>query len=84
MMNVLGSELMSLYNGDVVLIMLAIDIMDCDRLYHYLTIDAYEFKKHVAENFPEVNYLSVGFKSPNGKLEWNKNYIELPKWYDLN
>lgn len=83
-MKVLGSELMSLHNGEVVLIILAINGADCERLYHRLTIDAYEFKKHVAEKIPEVSYLSVGIKNPGGKLEWNKNYIELPKWYDLN
>jgi|GEM_PF-600605 len=83
-MKVFGSELISLYNGDIVMIILAVDELDCERLYHYLTIDAYEFKKHIAEHLPEVTYLSVGFKNPNGKLEWNNNYIELPKWYDLN
>ncbi|WP_316809490.1 hypothetical protein [Pedobacter agri] len=83
-MKVFGSELISLYSGEVVMIMLAHDEIDCERLYHYLTIDAYEFKKHLVEHHPEVNYLSVGFRNPNGKLDWNKNYIELPKWYDLN
>lgn len=83
-MKVIGSVVVSLNNGDVVLIMLAKDKASEVKLYHYLSIDAFEFKKDLSENMPEVAYLSAGHRTEEGKLEWNKEYIELPKWYDLN
>jgi hypothetical protein len=71
-------------NGDLIMVMLAISDADCQRLYHYLLIDAFDFKKHVAEYMPEVTFLSAGYRTLDGRLKWKREFIELPKWYDLN
>jgi len=83
-MIVLGSEMILLKSGDLVMVMLARNKADSESLYHYLRVDAFEFKRHVAERMPEVNFLSSGHRTEAGKLEWNHDYIDLPKWYDLN
>lgn len=64
--------------------MLSKDPADQERLHHYLSIDAFEFKKNIAESMPGIEYLSTGVLNGKGNIEWSEEYIELPKWYDLN
>jgi hypothetical protein len=82
-MKILGSLIITSAKGEHVLIMLSKELTERDRLHHYLAIDAFEFKKNIAEQMPEIKHLSKGILSTTGELEWSEDYIELPK-YDLN
>jgi len=70
--------------GEQILVLICNSLAEQERLHHFLTIDAYEFKKNIAEVKPEIDYLSTGQRQESGKINWNKDFIELPKWYDLN
>jgi hypothetical protein len=83
-MKIFESLVITSQRGEQVLIMLSKEGTDRERLHHYLSIDAFDFKKHVAEKMPEIEYVSTGILNGKGNIEWSEKYLELPKWYDLN
>lgn len=83
-MKVKGTIIFSLATGERVLVLLAQSRSELNSLYHYLCIDAYQFKKDVSENLMDITYISAGFKDENGELQWNDEYIPVPKWYEKN
>ena len=83
-MKISGSFVITSDKGEQVLVMLSKDFADQKRLHHYLAIDAFEFKKNIAERIPEIEYISTGILNASGQVEWSEDYIELPNWYDLN
>lgn len=83
-LKVKGTIIMSLPDGEKVIVLLAETMEDMDKLYHYLTIDAYRFKNEIAEHSPDIKSISAGYKNDNDEVFWNNEYIPLPKWYDNN
>lgn len=49
-----GTLVMTMAGGDRVFVLLAESMEDMDKLYHYLTIDAYRFKNEIAEHSPDI------------------------------
>jgi len=83
-MKVKGTVIITMPGGAKALILLATALEDLDRLHHYLTIDAYRFKKEVSESIPGIEFISAGFKNNKGEFIWNDDYIPIPKWYENN
>ncbi|KQM72684.1 hypothetical protein ASE74_22705 [Pedobacter sp. Leaf216] len=83
-MKVKGAFVYPLETGEKALILLAESKTDQDKLYHYLTIDAYKFKREIAEEEPNIGWISAGYKNEHNEITWNQEYIPVPKWYDLN
>ncbi|WP_293789925.1 hypothetical protein [uncultured Pedobacter sp.] len=83
-MRVKGTFIHTLKTGENALILLAENKSEQEKLYHYLAIDAYRFKKEIAEEAPHIELISAGYKNEQGKIIWDEEYIPLPKWYDHN
>ena len=83
-MRVKGTFIHQLKTGENALILLTENKIDQDKLYHYLTIDAYQFKKEIVEEEPRIELISAGYKNENDEITWNQEYIPVPKWYELN
>lgn len=83
-MKVKGTSVYTLKTGEHALILVTENEEEQIKLYHYLSIDAYRFKKEVAEDHPAIEYISVGYVNNDNELVWNKKYIPVPKWYDMN
>ena len=58
---------MTSQRGEQVLIMISKDGAGRERLPHYLSIDVFDFKKHVAEKTHEIEYLSTGTLNKKGR-----------------
>jgi hypothetical protein len=83
-MRVKGTFIYTLKTGENALILLTESKIDQDKLYHYLTVDAYQFKKEIVQEEPRIELISAGYKDENDEVIWNHEYIPVPKWYDLN
>lgn len=83
-MKVKGTIIHKLGTGEHVLILLAENKAEQQKLYHYLTIDAMQFKQEIATEAPKLDFITAGFKNTDGKVIFNEDYIEMPKWFDLN
>jgi hypothetical protein len=83
-MRIKGSFIYTLKTGENALILLTENKIDQDKLYHYLTVDAYRFKKEIVQEEPRIELISAGYKNENDEVIWNNEYIPVPKWYDLN
>lgn len=70
--------------GEKVLILLTKDRESQELLYQNLCVDAYQFKKEVAENIEGLAYISTGYKGDKNEIIWNDDYIAVPKWYENN
>ncbi len=33
---------------------------------------------------PRIELISTGYKNENNEIIWNREYMPVPKWYDLN
>ncbi|GGE41396.1 hypothetical protein EV200_101656 [Pedobacter psychrotolerans] len=83
-MNVKDTMLITLPSGKKVIILLAIDKEAVEELYQYLKIDAFQFKKSIAENDSDVSYISAGYKNDSGEIFWEDDLIPIPRWYENN
>jgi hypothetical protein len=83
-MKVKGTFIYTLKTGENALILLTESKIDQDKLYHYLMVDAYQFKKEIVQEEPRIELISAGYKNENDEVIWNHEYIPVPKWYDLN
>lgn len=83
-MKVTGVIVISVAEGEKVLVLLAPSRSELDQLYNKLRIDAYQFKKEVSEHHADIKFISAGFKDENGEFQWNDEYIPVPKWYENN
>lgn len=83
-MNVKGTFIHRLKTGENVLILLTESKTEQDKLYHHLTVDAYQFKKEIVAEEPRIELISAGYKDENNEITWNQQYIPVPKWYELN
>jgi len=83
-MKVKGAFIYTLNTGENALILLADNEIEQDKLYQYLAIDAYQFKKEIVEEEPRIVLISAGYKNENNEIIWNREYIPVPKWYDEN
>jgi hypothetical protein len=83
-MKVLQSVVIESARGEQVLVFICRNLKEQDILHHYLRIDAFELKKNISETRPQIEYLSTGQRKPDGRMSWRRDFIELPKWYDLN
>ncbi|MGN8054914.1 hypothetical protein ACTJKN_01495 [Pedobacter sp. 22163] len=83
-MRIKGSFIYTLKTGENALILLAENKIDQEKLYHYLTVDAYRFKKEIVQEEPGIKLISAGYKNEKDEVIWNHEYIPVPKWYDLN
>lgn len=83
-MKVKGTFIYTLKTGENALILLTESKIEQDKLYHHLTVDAYQFKKEIVEEEPRIELISAGYKNEKDEIIWNLKYIPVPKWYDLN
>ncbi|MCZ4222097.1 hypothetical protein [Pedobacter rhodius] len=83
-MKVKGSVVITLNSGEKALILIAKNKSEQEKLYHHLSIDAYQFKNEISEEAPKIAYISAGYKSETNEIIWEDNYIPIPKWYDKN
>lgn len=83
-MRVKGTFIYTLKTGENALILLAENKIEQQKLYHYLTIDAYRFKKEIAEEEPRIELISAGYRNEKGEIFWSEEYIPVLKWYDNN
>ncbi|QPH40186.1 hypothetical protein [Pedobacter endophyticus] len=83
-MKITGTHIRTLNTGDKVLILLAENKEEQKKLHHYLLIDAYQFKQDVAEDIPKVDFISAGYKDEDDKIIYDRNLIEIPKWFEKN
>lgn len=70
--------------GEKALILLTKNQESQELLYQSLSVDAYQFKKEVAENIEGLAYISTGYKNEKNEIIWDDNYIAVPKWYENN
>jgi len=83
-MKIWRSVIVESLRGERVLVLLCRSLSEQERLHQYLMIDAFEFKKNIAESKPEIDFLSTGQLDDSGRIDWRDDLIDLPKWYDLN
>lgn len=83
-MKVMATLVITLKSGEKVLILLAENKIEQEKLYHHLSIDAYKFKHEIAEEAPKIDYISAGYKGEDNEIIWEDNYIPVPKWFDKN
>jgi hypothetical protein len=83
-MSVKGTFIYTLKTGENALILLAENKAEQEKLYHYLAVDAYRFKKEIVEEEPRIELISAGYRNEQGEILWSEEYIPVPKWYDLN
>lgn len=83
-MKIKGSMIMNAPTGGKALVLLTEDKTTFDKLYHKLSIDAYQFKKEIAENIKDIKYITAGYKTDKNEVIWNDDYIPVPRWYELN
>ena len=83
-MVVTGTMVISIAEGQKVLVLLAPSHSEIDELYHQIRIDAYQFKKEISKLHTDIKFISAGFKDEEDELHWNDDYIPLPKWYENN
>ena len=83
-MKIWESVIIESVRGERVLVLLCQSLSEQERLHQYLMIDAFEFKKYIAEGEPEIDFLSTGQMDDKGHIYWREDVIDLPKWYHLN
>ncbi|TCD12144.1 hypothetical protein EZ449_03770 [Pedobacter frigidisoli] len=83
-MKVKGTFIHTLKTGEKALILLTDNEEEQEKLFHYLSIDAYQFKKEIVEKEPRIELISAGYTDNEGKVVWNENYIPIPKWFEMN
>jgi hypothetical protein len=83
-MRIKGSFIYTLKTGENALILLTENKIEQEKLYHYLMVDAYRFKKEIVQEEPGIELISAGYKNEKDELTWNHEYIPVPKWYDQN
>ncbi|WP_316825067.1 hypothetical protein [Pedobacter miscanthi] len=83
-MKVKGTFIHKLKTGENALILLTGSKTEQEKLYHHLTVDAYQFKKDIVAEEPRIALISAGYKDENDEVTWNEDYIPVPKWYEQN
>ncbi|KQS40577.1 hypothetical protein [Pedobacter sp. Leaf194] len=83
-MKVKGTLVITLETGEKALILLAENKSEQEKLYHYLSVDAYKFKSEISEEAPRIDFISAGYNDDDDQIIWEDNYIPVPKWYEKN
>lgn len=83
-MSIKETIIVTLPTGELVVVLLARDAEEVKQLYHHLQIDAYQFKKSVAQETNGIEFISAGFKNDKGEIFWEDDLIPVPKWYEQN